>query len=96
MTDNASSYGAPLTALKARAIKHPTTQAYRLRTKGKVKRFHQPMAREWADGTADGSHHHRDEAVPHWLRHYSERRAHGSIGGPTPISRVHNLRGQDS
>ena len=35
-------------------------------------------------------------ALPHWLRHYNERRPHSSLGGPPPISRVHNLCGQDS
>jgi len=33
---------------------------------------------------------------PHWLRHYNERRPHSSLGGQPPISRAHNLPGQDS
>jgi hypothetical protein len=35
-------------------------------------------------------------AMPHWLEHYNTRRPHSSIGGRPPISRVHNLCGQDS
>jgi hypothetical protein len=29
-------------------------------------------------------------------RHYNETRPHSSLGGRPPISRVHNVRGQDS
>jgi transposase InsO family protein len=67
---------------------------YRPRTNGNVERFHQTMAREWPYGMASRSHHHRTKALPHCLEHYNERRPHSSIGGHSPISRVHNLRGQ--
>jgi transposase InsO family protein len=50
------------------------------------------MAREWAYGVAYRSHHHRNRALPHWLRHYNETRPHSSLGGRPPISRVHNER----
>jgi transposase InsO family protein len=99
MTDNAWSYthNRSLRELLAtHAIKHLTTQPYRPRTNGKVERFHQTMAREWAYGRAYRSHHHRNKALPHWTRHYNQRRPHSSIAGQPPISRVHNLRGQDS
>ena len=65
-------------------------------TNGKVERFHQTMAREWAYGMAYRSHRHRNRALPHWLGHYNETRPHSSLGGRPPISRVHNVRGQDS
>jgi transposase InsO family protein len=99
MTDNAFSYvrNRSLRELLAdRAVKHLRTEAYRPRTNGKVERFHQTMAREWAYGMAYRSHGHRNEALPHWLRHYNERRPHSSLGGRPPTSRVHNLRGQDN
>jgi transposase InsO family protein len=99
MTDNAWSYTRNRSLrelLAASAIKHLTTQPYRPRTNGKVERFHQTMAREWAYGMAYRSHHHRNNALPHWTRHYNERRPHSSIGGQPPISRVHNLREQDT
>jgi transposase InsO family protein len=99
MTDNAFSYVKNRSLrqlLQARGIKHLTTKAYRPRTNGKVERFHQTMSREWAYGMSYRSHHHRNRALPHWLRHYNERRPHSSIGGQPPISRVHNLRGQDN
>jgi transposase InsO family protein len=99
MTDNAFSYlkNSSLRELLAqRRIKHLTTRAYRPRTNGKVERFHQTMAREWAYGMAYRSHRHRNRALPHWLRYYNERRPHSSLGGRPPVRRVHNLRGQDS
>jgi transposase InsO family protein len=99
MTDNAFSYVKNRSLrelLERKGIKHLRTQAYRPRTNGKVERFHQTMAREWAYGMAYRSHRHRNRALPHWLRHYNERRPHSSIGGRAPISRVHNVCGQDS
>ena len=60
---------------------------------GKVERFHQTMAREWAYGLRYRSSRHRSAALPHWLKHYNTRRPHSSIGDRPPISRVHNLRG---
>jgi transposase InsO family protein len=98
MTDNAWSYvrnRSLAELLAARGIKHLTTQAYRPRTNGKVERFHQTMAREWAYGLAYRSSQDRARALPHWLRYYNERRPHSSLGGRPPISRVHNVRGQD-
>ncbi len=53
MTDNAFAYvkNRSLRELLAdRGIRHLTTQPYRPRTNGKVERFHQTMAREWAYG----------------------------------------------
>ena len=99
MTDNAFSYthNRSLRELFAtREIKHLRTQPYRPQTNGKVERFHQTMAREWAYGMSYRSHRHRNQALPHWLEHYNKRRPHSGIGNRPPISRVHNLRGQDS
>jgi transposase InsO family protein len=96
MTDNAFSYvrNRSLRELLAReGIRHLTTEAYRPRTNGKVERFHQTMAREWAYGLRYRSSRHRAAALPHWLQHYNQRRPHSSIGDRPPISRVHNVRG---
>lgn len=99
MTDNAWAYTRSRDLrqlLERRQIRHLTTRPYRPRTNGKVERFHQTMAREWAYGLTYRSHHDRAAALPHWLDHYNHRRAHSAIGGRPPISRVHNVRGQDS
>ena|SRR5581483_7849815 len=96
MTDNAFSYvhnRSLRELLASRCIHHLTTEPYRPRTNGKVERFHQTMAREWAYGLAYRSHRHRNAALPHWLDNYNRRRPHSSIGDRPPISRVHNVRG---
>jgi transposase InsO family protein len=99
MTDNAWAYvrsRAVRRLLERNDIRHLTTQPYRPRTNGKVERFHQTMAREWAYGLVYRSHHDRRRALPHWLKHYNHTRPHSAIGGLPPISRVHNLCGQDN
>ena len=96
MTDNGFSYvkNRSLRELLARhGIRHLTTEPYRPRTKGKVERFHQTMAREWAYGLSYRSHRQRNQALPHWLDHYNTRRPHSSIDGQPPISRIHNVCG---
>jgi transposase InsO family protein len=99
MTDNAFVYikNRSLRELLAqRGIRHLTTKPHRPRTNGKVERFHQTMAREWAYGVRYRTHQHRAAALPHWLRHYNQRRPHSSLGGLSPISRVHNVCRQDN
>jgi transposase InsO family protein len=96
MTDNGFSYVKSRSLaelLASRGIRHLTTQPYRPRTNGKVERFHQTMAREWAYGLAYRSHRQRNQALPHWLDHYNRRRPHSSLGDRPPISRVHNVCG---
>ena len=96
MTDNAFTYvrnRALHELLAVRGIKHVRTRPHRPRTNGKVERFHQTMAREWAYGLVYCSHRHRNRALPHWLEHYNRRRPHSSLGDRPPISRVHNVCG---
>jgi transposase InsO family protein len=99
MTDNAWCYTrsrAFRRLLDQRNIKHLTIQPYRSRTNGKVERFHQTMAREWAYGLSYRSSRHPAAALPHWLHHYNTTRPHSSLGGRPPISRVRNVCGQDN
>jgi transposase InsO family protein len=96
MTDNAFTYvrNRSLHELLARhLIRHLTTEPYRPRTNGKVERFHQTLAREWAYALTYRSHRQRNQALPHRLDHYNQRRPHSSLGDWPPISRVHNVRG---
>jgi transposase InsO family protein len=96
MTDNGFSYvkNRSLRELLAQhGIRHLTTEPYRPRTNGKVERFHQTMAREWAYGLTYRSHRQRNQALPHWLDHYNQRRPHSSLRDRPPISRVHNVCG---
>ncbi len=99
MTDNAWNYSKNRSLrelLERHGIRHLRTKPRTPRTNGKVERFHQTMAREWAYGLRYRTHRHRHTAQPHWPRHYNERRPHTSPGDLPPISRVHNVRGQDN
>ena len=98
MTDNAWAYTNSRSLRELLAdhhIRHLTTPKRRPQPNGKVERFHQTMAREWAYGLRYRSSRHRAAALPHWLRYYNERRPHSALGGLPPISRVHNVCGQD-
>jgi hypothetical protein len=73
MTDNGFSYlknGSLAELLARRGIRQLTTKPYRPRTNGKVERFHQTMAREWAYRLGYRSLH-RNTALPEWLNHYN-------------------------
>jgi transposase InsO family protein len=99
MTDNAWAYtkNRPLAhLLAAHHIRHLLIPPRRPQVNGKVERFHQTMSREWAYGVTYQDHHARAQALPYWLNHYNTRRPHSSLGGQPPISRVHNVRRQDS
>ena len=99
MTDGALSYRRNRSLrelLDAHGIRHIITPPYTPRWNGKVERFHQTMQREWAKGLRYRNSTARNRALPHWLRHYNERRPHSSLGGQPPISRAPNLAGQDS
>src|SRR6188472_2416202 len=66
MTDNAFTYAKNRSLrelLTAHGIRHLKTQPYRPRTNGKVERFHQTMAREWAYGLVYHSHRERAAAL---------------------------------
>ena len=96
MTDNGFSYARNRSLrelLDRHGIRHLTTKPYRPRTNGKVERFHQTMAREWAYGLAYRTSRHRAAALPHWIDNYNRQRPHSSLGDRPPISRVHNLCG---
>ena len=99
MTDGAWSYTRNRTLRQLLAdheIRHIVTPPYTPRWNGKVERFHQTMEREWAKGLRYRNSNARNHALPHWLKHYNQRRPHSSLGGQPPISRAHNLPGQDT
>jgi transposase InsO family protein len=99
MTDNAWSYThnrSLAELLDHNEIRHLVTRPYRPQTNGKIERFHQTMAREWGYGVVYASHADRQRALPYWLDHYNERRAHSALGGQVPISRVRNLCRHDT
>jgi transposase InsO family protein len=96
MTDNAWCYTNSrrlARLLGERGIRHLTIAPHRPQTNGKVERFQQTMAREWAYGMTYRSSDDRARALPHWLDYYNRSRPHSGIGGRPPISRVHEVPG---
>jgi transposase InsO family protein len=98
LSDNAWAYTHNRTLrelLHARAIEHKTIRPYRPQTNGKVERYQQTLAREWAYGQTYASSHARRAALPHWLKHYNTTRNHSAIGDRPPLTRVHQVLGQN-
>jgi transposase InsO family protein len=98
MTDNAFAYtqNKRLRALlHARAIDHLRTRPYTPRTNGKVERYQQTLQREWAYALEYASSDARRASLPHWMRHYNQRRTHSALGNRTPLTRVREVTGLD-
>jgi transposase InsO family protein len=96
MTDNAFTYvnNRSLRKLLAhRAIRHIRTRPYTPRTNGKVERYQQTLQREWAYALEYASSAARRASLPHWMRHYNERRTHSALGNRTPTDRVREVTG---
>ena len=92
-TDNAWAYihNRSLRELLAeRAIQHRRIPPRMPKRNGKVERYQQTLAREWAYGQRYRSSHARAAALPIWLEHYNMHRNHSSLGNRPPISRVRN------
>ncbi len=99
MTDNAFAYihNKTLKALLgARAIEHRRTKPYTPRTNGKVERYQQTLQREWAYAMEYASSQARRTSLPHWVRHYNERRTHSALDNRPPLHRVREVTGLDS
>jgi transposase InsO family protein len=98
-TDNAWTYthNRALAALLAEHnIRHRTIPPRTPKRNGKVERYQQTLAREWAYGQRYRSSTARAAALPHWLNHYNRDRPHSEIDNRPPISRAPNLSGHDS
>jgi len=99
MSDNAFAYrrsNAFKTQLARHGARHILTPPYTPRWNGKVERFIQTLKREWAYAHSWPNSAERTRALASFLRYYNRRRPHSSLGDRPPISRVHNVRGQDS
>ena len=55
---------------------------------GKVERYPQTLAREWAYGQRYRNSDARAQALPIWLNHYNSTRNHSSLGNRPPITRL--------
>jgi transposase InsO family protein len=82
--------------LGRRGARHILTPPYTPRWNGKAERFIQTLQNEWAYAHSYPSSTARARSLGSFLRYYNRRRPHSSLGDLPPISRVHNVRGQDS
>jgi transposase InsO family protein len=98
-TDNAWSYvrNRGLRELLAdRAIGHRTIPPRTPKRNGKVERYQQTLAREWAYGQRYRDSDARAAALPIWLEHYNTTRNHSSLSNRPPITRVRDQPRHDS
>jgi transposase InsO family protein len=70
-------------------IKRLHTRYYRPQTNGKAERFIQTALREWAYGRTYRHSRQRTARLPRWIHEYNWHRPHSSLGGQSPISRLH-------
>jgi transposase InsO family protein len=90
-TDNAWSYvhnRGMRARLAEHGIAHRRIPPRTPKRKGKIERYQQTLAREWAYGQRYRSSDTRAAALPIWLIHYNTTRPHSSIGNRPPISRA--------
>ena len=99
MTDNAFVYVHSRrfrAILASHRIRHIRTPAYTPRWNGKVERFIQTLQNEWAYSRTWPTSHSRARSLQSFIRYYNRQRPHSSLQDRPPISRIHNVRGQDS
>jgi transposase InsO family protein len=99
MSDNARCYSTSVVfrdVLAAVGARHILTPPYTPRWNGKIERFWHTLDREWAHSREWPSSTTRDRALASWMRFYNRQRPHSAANGRAPITRVHQLREQDS
>jgi transposase InsO family protein len=99
MTDNAKVYTRSRrfqTLLAGIGARHITTPLYTPRWNGKAERVIRTLQDEWAYAHRWESSQQRTKALRSFVRYYNRRRPHSSLGDRPPISRVHNVPGQDT
>jgi transposase InsO family protein len=90
LTDNGSGYRSyPFRdAMHELGARHIFTKPYTPRTNGKAERFIQTLLREWAYERPYRRSSDRRRRLPGYIRHYNEKREHGSLHGQPPITRL--------
>ncbi len=98
MSDNAKVYGSRRfgEVIERAGARHILTPPYTPRWNGKAERFIRTLQEEWAYAHSWPSSAERARALRSFVRYYNRARPHSSLGDRPPISRVHNVRGQDS
>jgi transposase InsO family protein len=99
MSDNAKCYSrshAFRDTLAELGARHILIPPYTPRWNGKIERFFQTLDTEWAHARVWPDSTTRDRALQSFLRFYNRRRPHSAAGGRPPITRVHQVRKQDT
>jgi transposase InsO family protein len=90
-TDNAWSYvhnRSLRELLERQGIQHRRIPPRTPKRNGKIERYQQTLAREWAYGQRYRSSDTRAIALPIWLTHYNTTRNHSALGNRPPITRA--------
>ena len=99
MSDNAKCYSTSRAfrdVLDQLGARHILIPPYTPRWNGKIERFFGTLDTEWAHGRVWADSTRRDRALASFIRFYNRRRPHSAASGQPPISRVHQLREQDT
>jgi transposase InsO family protein len=99
MTDNAKCYSVTQEfrdVLADIGARHILTPPYTPRWNGKIERFWQTLDTEWAHGRVWPNSTQRDRALTSFIRYYNRYRPHSAAGGRPPITRVQQVRKQDT
>lgn len=99
MTDNAMVYRNSRRfkqILASVGAEHITTPLYTPRWNGKAERVIRTLQDEWAYAHHWENSQQRTRALRSFIRYYNRRRPHSSLGDRPPITRVHNVPGQDT
>jgi transposase InsO family protein/transposase len=97
LTDNGSAYRSTIHAIACRTlgIRHLRTRPYRPQTNGKAERFIRTMLGGWAYGAIYRDSAERNAALAGWLDFYNRQRPHGALSHRPPITRLHELNGNN-
>lgn len=69
------------------------TRPYRPQTSSKIERFHRTFGDRWSYARFYGSTTAREDRLPAWLHFYNHHRAHSTLGGQPPVTRLTNIDG---
>lgn len=98
MTDNATTYRSRdfQAALQEIGSRHRLIPPYRPQVNGKVERFNRTLLEEWGYVRQYDGNEERVALLGAWLHGYNYHRAHTSLGGNPPVSRVNEVCGNYS
>jgi transposase InsO family protein len=99
MSDNAKCYAEShlfATTLRELGARHILIPPRTPRWNGKIERFFRTLDTEWAHSRVWPNSTRRDRALASFMRFYNRQRPHSAAGGRPPITRVQQVRGQNT